>query len=73
MKRFLIVILFLSGCSSAGTFTDPEGRTWKTTVSGNAETKLKAKANGDLEMSIKRKPIMKLPDLNIKDLNLGDD
>lgn len=66
----LILILPIISCTSVGTFTDPQGQVWKTTVSGNAETKLKAK---DIEMSIKRKPILKLPDLNIKDLQLNDD
>ena len=69
---YIFLLCLLMGCTSVGTYTDPDGRTWRTTVSGNAETKLKSKANGDLEMSIKRKPIVEIPDLDFDDLNLGD-
>ena len=74
IKKFFLIslTLILTSCTSTGTFTDPDGNKWKTTVSGNAETKLKANKDGDIEMSIKRKPILKLPDLNIQDLKLDD-
>lgn len=70
---FLFLINLFFGCTSVSTFVDPDGKVWTASVSGNAESKMKAKANGDIEMSIKRKPILKLPDLKFDDLRFGDE
>jgi len=71
MKKLLILIIFLSGCTSTASFTNPDGDVWYSTVSGNAEAKMKVDGEGKMEMAIKRSPIIETP--SIDDIRIGDD
>ena len=67
MKRaILILAILIAGCTSTGTFTDPEGNVWVAEVTGYAESEMKTK---DISMKIKRKPLLEIPSVN--DLKIG--
>lgn len=57
---FLSIILCSSlGCRTIGTFIDNRGDTWTASINGHGKATMK---DGDMEMTVEREKIIKLPD-----------
>ena len=70
MKYLLVLCLCLTGCSSLATYTLSDGQVIKARINGLAESKLETPDG--YKLSIKRKPLVEIPDLNKIDLSRED-